>query len=179
MKSSTTTVWVKRGLCSADSLLNILLCVLGYVCPPPRPFLPSPPSPTHNNTQIPGLLHAWYVIARYPEDEGYYEGLPEHNESGRVTYVFVQHPGGQGQGQGQGRGHQQQPQRQPKPQHQGGMNYGTTTTTTTTNATSSAPAHQHDQENGGEGGSNGASSANPPPTYAEAVKGDNKIQTHD
>jgi len=24
-------VWVKCGICSADSLINILLCVLGYV----------------------------------------------------------------------------------------------------------------------------------------------------
>lgn len=143
-------VWVKRGLCSADSLLNILLCVLGY---------------------IPGLLHAWYVIARYPEDEGYYEGLPEHNESGHVTYVFVQ-PAGEGQPQ-------------PKPQHQhqhhqGGMNYGTTATNPTSGggSTSSAPAAAAaPQENGGEGGSNGSS--NPPPTYAEAVKGDHKVQTQD
>ena len=32
------TVWIKRGICSADSLINIALCCLGY---------------------IPGLLHAW------------------------------------------------------------------------------------------------------------------------
>jgi uncharacterized membrane protein YqaE (UPF0057 family) len=31
-------VWVKSGICSADSLINICLCVLGF---------------------IPGLLHAW------------------------------------------------------------------------------------------------------------------------
>lgn len=30
------TVWVKRGLCSADSLINILLCILGYVGHLPR-----------------------------------------------------------------------------------------------------------------------------------------------
>lgn len=34
------TVWVKCGICSADSLINILLCTLGY---------------------LPGLLHSWYV----------------------------------------------------------------------------------------------------------------------
>ncbi|KAI1244376.1 hypothetical protein MGN70_014248 [Eutypa lata] len=146
-------VWVKRGLCSADSLLNILLCVLGY---------------------IPGLLHAWYVIARYPEDEGYYEGLPEHNESGHVTYVFVQ-PAGEGQPQ-------PKPQHQHQHQHhQGGMNYGTTATNPTSGggSSSSAPAAAATapQENGGEGGSNGSS--NPPPTYAEAVKGDHKVQTQD
>jgi hypothetical protein len=32
------TVWIKRGICTADSLINIALCCLGY---------------------IPGLLHAW------------------------------------------------------------------------------------------------------------------------
>lgn len=109
------------------------------------------------------------MIARYPEDEGYYEGLPEHNESGHVTYVFVQ-PAGEGQPQ-------------PKPQHQhhqGGMNYGTTATNPTSGggSSSSAPAAAAaPQENGGEGGSNGSS--NPPPTYAEAVKGDHKVQTQD
>lgn len=133
-----------------------------YLHPPLPPALLT-------KTQIPGLLHAWYVIARYPEDEGYYEGLPEHNESGHVTYVFVQ-PAGEGQPQ-------------PKPQHQhhqGGMNYGTTATNPTSGggSSSSAPAAAAaPQENGGEGGSNGSS--NPPPTYAEAVKGDHKVQTQD
>lgn len=135
-----------------------------YLHPPLPPALLT-------KTQIPGLLHAWYVIARYPEDEGYYEGLPEHNESGHVTYVFVQ-PAGEGQPQ-------------PKPlhqhqHHQGGMNYGTTATNPTSGggSSSSAPAAAAaPQENGGEGGSNGSS--NPPPTYAEAVKGDHKVQTQD
>lgn len=169
---------MKRGLCSADSLLNILLCVLGYVRLSVHLSIHSsiylhPPLPPAllTKTQIPGLLHAWYVIARYPEDEGYYEGLPEHNESGHVTYVFVQ-PAGEGQPQ-------------PKPlhqhqHHQGGMNYGTTATNPTSGggSSSSAPAAAAaPQENGGEGGSNGSS--NPPPTYAEAVKGDHKVQTQD
>ncbi|ODV96866.1 hypothetical protein PACTADRAFT_29525, partial [Pachysolen tannophilus NRRL Y-2460] len=43
-------VWLKRGLCSADSLINILLCILGY---------------------IPGLIHSWYIISKYPEDRFY------------------------------------------------------------------------------------------------------------
>ena len=34
----TTTVWVKRGICSCDSIINIALCMLGY---------------------LPGLIHAW------------------------------------------------------------------------------------------------------------------------
>ncbi|CUM67781.1 uncharacterized protein PRCAT00005486001 [Priceomyces carsonii] len=38
-------VWIRRGLCSCDSLINILLCFLGY---------------------FPGLIHSWYIIAKYP-----------------------------------------------------------------------------------------------------------------
>ncbi|CAK7897628.1 hypothetical protein CAAN1_15S01596 [[Candida] anglica] len=38
-------VWIRRGVCSGDSLINILLCILGYV---------------------PGLIHSWYIIAKYP-----------------------------------------------------------------------------------------------------------------
>ncbi|PMB73697.1 Plasma membrane proteolipid 3 [Beauveria bassiana] len=45
-------VWVKRGICSADSLINILLCLLGF---------------------IPGMLHAWYIIAKFPEPPYEYE----------------------------------------------------------------------------------------------------------
>jgi uncharacterized membrane protein YqaE (UPF0057 family) len=39
-------VAVKAGLCSADFFINIALCCLGY---------------------FPGLIHAWYIIAKYPE----------------------------------------------------------------------------------------------------------------
>lgn len=38
-------VWIRRGICSCDSLINILLCLLGY---------------------LPGLIHSWYIIAKYP-----------------------------------------------------------------------------------------------------------------
>ncbi|RYP16837.1 hypothetical protein DL765_004858 [Monosporascus sp. GIB2] len=133
-------VWVKRGLCSVDSLLNILLFTLGY---------------------IPGLIHAWYIIAKFPDEEYEYEGLPQDAEGGRVTYIFVQSDGSR---------QQQQQQQQPKPQHQGGMNYGTTNTS---GVSSSSPAPP--QQNGGEGSNN----SHPPPTYAEAVKGDHKVQTQD
>ncbi|PRT56914.1 Plasma membrane proteolipid 31 [Wickerhamiella sorbophila] len=37
----------KRGFCSADFLINIALCILGF---------------------LPGLIHAWYIIAKYPQD---------------------------------------------------------------------------------------------------------------
>jgi uncharacterized membrane protein YqaE (UPF0057 family) len=62
-------VWVKSGLCSADSLINILLCLLGF---------------------IPGLLHAWYIIAKHPEPDYTYSRIPENPEAGhRVTYIVV------------------------------------------------------------------------------------------
>ncbi|KAI0171800.1 hypothetical protein GGR52DRAFT_547717 [Hypoxylon sp. FL1284] len=124
-------VWVKCGLCSADSVINILLCVLGY---------------------IPGLLHSWYIISKFPETYEY-ETVPQDGErGGRVTYVYV---------------HDQQPQPQPKPSSSAPHpNYGSTT-----NGASSSAA----------GPSSGAAAeeGRAPPTYAEAVQGDNKIQTHD
>ncbi|KAI9770534.1 MAG: hypothetical protein M1840_003124 [Geoglossum simile] len=133
-------VWVKRGICSADSLINIALSCLGY---------------------IPGLLHAWYIIAKYPEV--HYELVPQDAEDGRVTYLYVsQHP---------------------HPQHHCHQDYGTTTAPSaplppqqsgvvSQPQPASGPSVQNST---GEGSSRGAAL----PTYAEAVKGDHKIQTHD
>lgn len=68
-------VWVKRGLCSADSVINLLLCVLGY---------------------FPGLFHAWYIIMKFPEPELPYSIVPEDAEAivrnGNVAYIIVQQP---------------------------------------------------------------------------------------
>lgn len=41
-------VLIKRGFCSADFWINILLCLLGF---------------------FPGLLHCYYIILSYPYDE--------------------------------------------------------------------------------------------------------------
>ncbi|KAI0597848.1 hypothetical protein F4775DRAFT_558906 [Biscogniauxia sp. FL1348] len=139
-------VWVKCGICSADSLINILLCVLGY---------------------IPGLLHAWYVIAKFPEENDY-EPVPEDGEDGRVTYVFVQSPGGQPH-RTPG---QPQPQPHPQPHPHGDMNYGTNANASSSSAAAPPPGPHR---NNGEGSHGGPA----PPSYAEAVKGDNKIQVHD
>ncbi|KAK9466494.1 hypothetical protein V1512DRAFT_271458 [Lipomyces arxii] len=54
-------VWIKRGICSADSLINIALCMLGF---------------------IPGLLHSWYIIARFPE-EPFVDGTDLESQTGR------------------------------------------------------------------------------------------------
>lgn len=126
-------VWVRRGLCSADSIINILLCMLGY---------------------IPGLLHSWYIISKFPEVYEY-EEIPQDGErgsnNGRVTYVFVQP--------------ERQPQ--PKPTSPSHPNYGGTGQHSNAAAGSSSAAPHNDDE------------GRAPPTYAEAVKGDNKVQTHD
>ncbi|KAL2070532.1 hypothetical protein VTL71DRAFT_13558 [Oculimacula yallundae] len=128
-------VWVKCGICSADSLINICLCMLGF---------------------LPGLLHAWYIIAKFPEHD--YDSVSQDAESGRVTYVIVD-----------GQRRVAKPTRAQGP----GGGYGTT-------APMAPPLHQNqngtwNNNAGGEGSSGGAV----PPTYAEAVKGDNKIQTKD
>jgi len=62
-------VWVKRGLCSADSLINIALCMLGV---------------------LPGILHSWYIIAKHPEPT-YDEIAQRDPEQGhqRVTHYYV------------------------------------------------------------------------------------------
>jgi len=125
-------VWIKTGLCSVDSLINLLLCCLGY---------------------LPGLIHAWYIIAKYPDP---YEQLPLDPESGRVTYIYVQ-----GSGDGS------------RPQRSQQAGYGTT-------KPMEAPAIRQEANgtwSNGEGSNAGA--AVPPPSYAQAVKGDHKVQTSD
>jgi len=94
-------VWIKSGICTADSLINILLCTLGY---------------------IPGLIHAWYIISLYPElSDHEYETIPnDEGENGRVTYYYVNHrPNEEALGQ------QRLPQGQRHPQ-QSQRGYGTT-----------------------------------------------------
>ncbi|KAH6856239.1 hypothetical protein B0I37DRAFT_412181 [Chaetomium sp. MPI-CAGE-AT-0009] len=147
-------VWVKRGLCSADSIINILLLVLGY---------------------IPGLLHAWYIIAKYPEPpyDYDYQSVPQDAEHGRI-YVFVN--GGHGQ-PAQGYQPHQGAQAQP-PKPQGHMNYGTNANYHSAGA--SAPQQQHQPQEQGTIAEAGPSDGGaPPPSYAQVVAGDHKVQSHD
>ncbi|KAJ9644983.1 hypothetical protein H2204_001445 [Knufia peltigerae] len=147
-------VWIKSGICSCDSLINILLCILGYV---------------------PGLIHAWYIIARNPERDHDYEAVPDA-EGGRVTYYYIRHEPSRRDYGTQQRGHDRPAPLPPKPQ--------------------SRPAQPGNAASGGEGSSNnrpaphptqaegpsvGAGGDNPeaPPSYSDVVKGDNKIQTQD
>jgi uncharacterized membrane protein YqaE (UPF0057 family) len=134
-------VWVKCGICSADSLINICLCMLGF---------------------IPGLLHAWYIIAKFPEND--YDPISQDAESGSVTYVIVQGPNG---------GQQRVPKNSARASNVG---YGTT-------ATMAPPVHQDQNgtwnNNGSVAEASSGAAAAPPPTYAQAVKGDHKVQTRD
>ncbi|KIX08368.1 uncharacterized protein Z518_03024 [Rhinocladiella mackenziei CBS 650.93] len=141
-------VWIKSGICSADSLINILLCMLGY---------------------LPGLLHAWYIIARNPERDYDYEPVPDA-EGQRITYYYIRHePSRRDYGTQQGPNRPAPPP--PKPQDcppQTGNTGG-----------SSRPAPPPPTQPAGP--SAGAASQEPgaPPSYSEVVRGDNKIQTPD
>lgn len=136
-------VWVKCGLCSVDSVINILLCCLGF---------------------LPGLLHAWYIIAKYPEPQTEYSQLPQDPERARVTYVYVQ----------PGSGPAGQPQRASAKNASGTplAGYGTTAPM--------APTVHQDQNGSWSVGTagEGSSSGPAPPPYEQAV-GDHKVQTRE
>ncbi|KAJ5243065.1 uncharacterized protein N7469_001392 [Penicillium citrinum] len=135
-------VWIKAGICTADSIINIALCLLGY---------------------IPGLIHAWYIILKYPDqdyDDVAYEPIPGGSsqrrdlENGRVTYYYVSNP----------------PLRHPSQQR----GYGTVNPSQQPPSDSNTASRPSNRPQEGAGNSSGQ-----PPTYAEAVRGDNKIQTQD
>ncbi|KAF2682079.1 UPF0057-domain-containing protein [Lentithecium fluviatile CBS 122367] len=153
-------VWVKRGICSADSLINLALCCLGF---------------------LPGLIHAFYIILQYPDPYDY-ERVADHERGhhahttadGAVTYYYVshgqpQHPAGQpnygtvgsqpsgGQFPGQQSGFVR-PQQGKSVQAQNGV------------------AGQEVGAPGASGGEGTSEPSGPPPTYADVIKGDHKVQ---
>lgn len=134
--SPVPTVWIKVGVCTPDSIINILLCTLGF---------------------IPGLLHAWYIIAKYPEPDDSQGYEPIDGGESRVAYYYVDPR------------QSQQPQPQSAPQrgygtqhqgHQGAVIAG-----------GSQPLQQPGGQWHTEGGDGGV-----PPSYEQAVKGDHKVQ---
>ncbi|KAI5847452.1 hypothetical protein BZA05DRAFT_376574 [Tricharina praecox] len=142
-------VWVKRGICSCDSLINIALCMLGFV---------------------PGLLHAWYIVAKYPDafDEYDYQQIDQESGQPRGVIVYSATPS-------RGCGRQQPPPRHPRlvytpasPPHQ--QCYGSFNV---------APASEPHQAAAGSSSRTGPQTqGEEPPSYASVVKGDNKVQ-HD
>ena len=132
------TVWIKVGLCTIDSFINIALCTLGY---------------------IPGLLHAWYIIARHPETDVDYEPIDGAERGERVTNHDVHDCRGElHSGYGAIGGGETSPQQLGKP---------------------APPAPSARPASGGSAaaGPSEAQGGAPPPSYTDAVKGDHKIQT--
>ncbi|KAJ2904759.1 hypothetical protein MKZ38_007267 [Zalerion maritima] len=159
-------VWVKCGICSADSLINILLCMLGF---------------------LPGLLHSWYIIAKYPDPAWEYEPVPDAerasgrahgntNNDSRVAYVLVRDDGTRYE-QAHGQNHPYNAiAGQPKPQPQQNVSgYGTQGQGS---GHGQAPPPQQEGVAGPSSGGGAPDDGSVPPSYAEAV-GDNKIQTRD
>ena len=172
-------VWIKAGICSADSLINILLCVLGYIPglirksfhkpatsidlairPLDSPSMTDHICKTASNIRVRKLIcsfytDAWYIISLYPEPSEYeYQTIPQdQGENGRVTYYYVNHLPSQ-------EGLRQEGPSQASAQPQRG--YGTT-----------QPMQAPSQQQGGQGSSAGGV----PPSYEQAIKGDHKVQT--
>ncbi|CAO1601531.1 hypothetical protein XANCAGTX0491_005186 [Xanthoria calcicola] len=157
-------VWIKSGLCTIDSLINILLCMLGY---------------------IPGLLHAWYIIAKYPEDENTYEqayGGGGDLENRHVTYYYV-NDSRNNSNAGLGAGAPQQ-QRYPNPNRGYGTVQGMMGSSPQPQPQpqqpQSKPPQGYQQQQQGQGqrqGAGGEGSSQVPPSYEQAVAGDNKVQS--
>ncbi|GAO47217.1 hypothetical protein G7K_1427-t1 [Saitoella complicata NRRL Y-17804] len=126
-------VGIKAGFCTADLLINICLCVLGV---------------------IPGLVHAWYIIGKYPEHDRRRaaRGSQQRSRSVREDLERAQRTR-------LGPGYQRVPQKEQR-------NYG---------------AVPRGEEGVGEGSSAGGvgGQGEVPPSYASVVKGDNKVQTDD
>lgn len=152
---------MKRGLCSGDSLINIALCCLGF---------------------LPGLLHAWYIILQNPDPYESYDGygpVPDQ-EGGRqgTTYYVVSHNGPARQHGGMNYGTVPQQQHnggQPGQQKVKGQNAAKKDTKGGNGANGTSRPGDAPQHLGGEGSS--SQPEGPPPTYADVIKGDHKVQS--
>jgi len=169
-------VWIKRGICSADSLINIALSCLGY---------------------LPGLIHSWYIICSYPDS---YERIPGNDNESHVQ-VFYYRPGANGSSSGPppsagpppgGHSSPAAPSggygtisSQPAPQQQ--MPQPAASSSAAAGPSSGEPSYAAvaakiagaDLPSGTERGLASEEDGPPPPTYADAVRGNNKIQSHE
>jgi uncharacterized membrane protein YqaE (UPF0057 family) len=140
-------VWVKRGICGVDSIINIALCMLGY---------------------IPGLLHSWYIIAKYPDPYEY--GPVSDSEDGTTSYYYyISRRGHPPQRQSSQRGYGTTAQPQAAPQESG--------VEAPPKPQNQPPKPRNDTV--ADHADEGSSSTHPPPSYADVVKGDNKVQSQD
>jgi hypothetical protein len=150
-------VWVKKGICSADSLINLALCCLGF---------------------LPGLLHAWYIILQNPDAYDQYQQVPDgERANGGTTYYVVTHeqPGRRAQ-PGYGTVGSQPNAGQFPGQQSGGVGSfaGQQQKNVKSAKGASAPPPGPQGQQAGEGSSN--QPEGPPPTYADVIKGDHKVQ---
>jgi len=114
---------------------------------------------------LPGLLHAWYIIAKFP-DATEYEALPQDAERGTITYIYVQGP------DGQSRRVQQKPR---APKNSGTpQGYGSTAPLVAPEPHQESNGTWNEPSGSGESSSTGGAV---PPSYADAIRGDHKIQT--
>ncbi|KAF2497053.1 UPF0057-domain-containing protein [Lophium mytilinum] len=151
-------VWVKRGICGVDSLINIALCCLGF---------------------LPGLLHAWYIILKYPDPYDSYTRV-DGNEAGgenggrTVTYYYVQQ-GGAGSGGRRVQHHQQRGYGTVSSQPTAGQFPGQQSGTVNSFSQPKAPAQGQvpAEALAGEGSSQ---PQGPPPAYQDVIQGDHKVQ---
>ncbi|KAJ4301383.1 hypothetical protein N0V90_003475 [Kalmusia sp. IMI 367209] len=147
-------VWVKRGICSADSLINLALLCLGF---------------------LPGVIHAWYIILNNPEHD--YEHVPDHERQGGTTRYYIVAHGGPAPHGGNGQMHYGTVGSQPTGGQFPGQQTGTTNAFAQPKPNKSAQPQQGvaGQEIGGGQGSSEQPNG-PPPTYADVIKGDHKVQ---
>ncbi|TGZ83299.1 hypothetical protein EX30DRAFT_394521 [Ascodesmis nigricans] len=154
-------VWVKRGICSADSFINIALCCLGF---------------------LPGLIHAVWIISRYPDPYDH-EYEPIADESGGRRYQDHRPPlAACHQSQNHGGGYRAQSRYMvytiPAPQEEG---YGSFANQRQGAERTQDRYVRHQQQTPPEGHIAGPSvgagqGQGAPPSYASVVAGDHKIQ---
>lgn len=119
---------------------------------------------------IPGLLHAWYIIAKFPEYDYQYQAIPDSEANAgnsRVTYYYVSH--------------ESDPRQQSANQRQYGTN-AQTPQVPKNKPVGGAPRPQNNDNAGPVAGPSvgaGSSEAGAPPSYADAVKGDHKVQSQE
>lgn len=120
---------------------------------------------------VPGLIHAWYIIARNPERDYDYEQIPDA-EGGRVTYYYIRHEPSR-RDYGTQQGHNRPAPPPPKPQNR------PTQSGNANGEGSTRPAPPPPTQPEGPSVGAGGDGPEAPPSYSDVVKGDNKIQTQD
>lgn len=129
-------VSIKRGLCSADFLINIALSIFGF---------------------IPGLIHAWYIIAEYSDNRSKLDNV---ETVGIVSSVPNHGPNSLNQ--------------VPNLSDQTYVGYGSTSTVPQPgyHVVTGTPYSNQFGQNEDTG------NHSMPPSYLEAMKGDYKVQTN-